>query len=456
MKGTSTIQGRAEYSAKLFAEKARKPLVIEFAGVPKAGKTTTLAHVQTFLKRCGFRTEVVVERASVCPIRDKKHSNFNVWTACTTLAQILEKTQNPPRPEDPQILFLDRGIFDSICWMAMMERVSRIRPNQRKRVQEFLMAEDWRKRISAVFVMLASPQDAMKREQGLLRVEGKTGSIMNPDVLDQIRDVNRECIEHFDSDFRIFPIDTSFGDTKDDPKRTAEEVTEAILGLIEEQIAEDILSCPREVVVDAFQERNFIGDVPARGLIRHFGEHGHDDFRPRDEVEEDASRVQALPIVIVRNASGDVLRLCRREKRSDNPLHEKIVIWAGGHVRREDAVNGDPLIYCAVRELEEELRLQTEPSSLRLIGAVYFDNGGSTSKHVAIAYEWRAPTDDVSVVLSRTEFFERRGTSLSGSFATVDRLAEDVEDRKLKEPWSVELVREYLANNAFESNLRLF
>ena len=430
MKGTNTIQDRAEYSAKLFAEKARKPLVIEFAGVPKAGKTTTLAHVQTFLKRCGFRTEVVVERASVCPIRDKKHSNFNVWTACTTLAQILEKTQNPPRPEDPQILFLDRGIFDSICWMAMMERVSRIRPNQRKRVQEFLMVEDWRKRISAVFVMLASPQDAMKREQGLLRVEGKTGSIMNPEVLGQIRDVNRECIEQFGSDFRIFPIDTSYGDTRDDPKRTAEEAAEAILGLIEEQIAEDILSCPREVV-DTFGERNFIGDAPARGLIRRFGKHGHDDFRPRDVVEEDASRVQALPIVIVRNASGDVLRLCRREKRSDNPLHEKIVIWAGGHVRREDAANGDPLIYCAVRELEEELRLQIEPSSLRLIGAVYFDNGGSTSKHVAIAYEWRAPTDDVSVVLSRTEFFERRGTSLSGSFATVGRLAEDVEDRKL-------------------------
>ena len=31
----------------------------------------------------------MVERASVCPIRDKKHANFNIWTLCTTLAQIL-------------------------------------------------------------------------------------------------------------------------------------------------------------------------------------------------------------------------------------------------------------------------------------------------------------------------------------------------------------------------------
>ena len=367
VKGINNIQSRAEQAARLFAEKARKPLVIEFAGVPKAGKSTTLAHVQTFLKRCGFRTEVVVERASVCPIRDKKHANFNVWTACTTLAQVLEKTQNPPSSEDPQILFLDRGIFDSICWLTMMERISRIRQDQRKTIQNFLMIEDWRKRISAVFVMLASPQDAMKREQGVLPVEGTGGSIMNPEVLEQVRRINRECIERFEGDFRLFPIDTSFGDTRDNPGRTAEVVAETILGLIEEQISEDILTCPREAVTQAFSEKNFIDGSLASGLVGQFREYTDDDFRPRDEVEKDSSRIQALPIVIVRNASGDVLRLCRREKRSDNPLHEKSVIWAGGHVRREDAVNGDPLSYCAVREIDEELRLQIESSALRLL-----------------------------------------------------------------------------------------
>lgn len=127
MKKTN-LQERAERAAGLVRDKARKPLVIEFAGVPKAGKTTTLTQVQAFLKRCGFRTDVMVERASVCPIRDKKHANFNYWTLCTTLAQILEKTQNPPRSDDPQILFLDRGLFDSICWLTMMEKLSRDTP----------------------------------------------------------------------------------------------------------------------------------------------------------------------------------------------------------------------------------------------------------------------------------------------------------------------------------------
>ena len=166
----SPLQTRAEQAAEKFST-ARKPVVFEFAGVPKAGKTSTLGALQAFLKRCGFRVEVVVERASVCPIRDKKHANFNVWTACTTLAQILEKTQNPPRPEDPHILILDRGLFDSICWLSMMEHLERIRPDERKIIERFLKIDDWRDRISAVFVMTVNPADAMMRESKLAKAQ---------------------------------------------------------------------------------------------------------------------------------------------------------------------------------------------------------------------------------------------------------------------------------------------
>ena len=446
------LQARAERAAELFAEKARRPLVIEFAGVPKAGKTTTLSHVQTFLKRCGFRTDVVVERASVCPIRDKKHANFNVWTACTTLAQVLEKTQNPPRADDPHILFLDRGLFDSICWITMMEQIARVRPEDRELIQRFLTMDDWRNRISAVFVMLASPTDSMSREQGHLPVQRAEGSIMNPEILEKIKTVNEQCIEELDGRFRLFPINTSVGDTKDDPKRTAEVVVETILALAEGHVDESILFCPKGEVTSVFAGGCFVDEAGAASLARTYaGSSGN--YRPRDEVEKDNSVVQALPIVVVRNADGDVLRLRRREKSPDNPLHEKLVIWAGGHVRCEDAVNGDPLLHCAVRELEEELRLQVAPSALRLVGAIYFGNGESTSKHVGIAYEWRADTNDISAVLSRSEFFEKSGTSLSGSFCSVDRLAEDVREKKLVEPWSVELVRNFLAKEDMEDLL---
>ena len=430
----------------MFAKQVRRPLVIEFAGVPKAGKTTTLTHVQTFLKRCGFRTDVVVERASVCPIRDKKHANFNVWTACTTLAQVLEKTQNPPKPDDPHILFLDRGLFDSICWMRMIEQISRVRREERELIEQFLTIDDWRKRVSAVFVMLASAADAMRREQNVLPVTGGGGSIMNTETLEQIRAVNQRCIDELGDRFRIVTIDTSAGETKGDPQRTAEVVAEAILSLAEGHVVENILCCAKERVTSLFAGRCYIGASEAQTLASTY--RGADaTFRPRQEVEADGSVVQALPVVVVRNADGHVLRLRRREASTDNPLHNKVVIWAGGHVRCDDADNGDPLLHCAIRELEEELRLQIERSSLRLVGATYFGNGDRTSKHVGIVYEWQSETNDVATVLSRSEFFERSGTSLSGSFASVRELAEDVANSRLQEPWSVEIVRNHLAHD---------
>ena len=98
----------------------------------------------------------------------------------------------------------------------------------------------------------------------------------------------------------------------------------------------------------------------------------------------------------------------------------------------------------ARRELQEELRLSIDAADLRLLGAVRALSGGRTQRHVAIVFEWRAATDDVAVALSSAEFFERRGTSLSGSFVDVSDLARDIDSGRISEPWSTEIVRHLL------------
>lgn len=155
----SALQVRAEELGIQFRAAQRPTLVVEFAGVPKAGKTSTLNQVYAFFRRCGFKCEIVVERASVCPIRDKKHFNFNVWTASTTLSQLLDKTQNPPRVDDPDILFLDRGLFDAVCWLSLLERLGRITPDDRKKTDAFLLIDDWTTRISGIVAMACTRFD---------------------------------------------------------------------------------------------------------------------------------------------------------------------------------------------------------------------------------------------------------------------------------------------------------
>lgn len=450
----SSLQERAERAASLFPDTARKPIVIEFAGTPKAGKTTTLNQLNAFLKRCGFKVEVVVERASVCPIKDKKHVNFNIWTACTTLSQLLEKTQSPPRPDDPQILILDRGIFDSICWLRLMERLQRLRPAERKVVEDFLIIPDWRDRIAGVILMSASPTDSMQREQGMLPVVGAKGSIMNESVLKQMTDVAHQTEKDMRGLFRVFGVNTSVGETKNNPTRTAEKVAELVLSLIEEHLQEDILHLPKEEVKRVFRGATTVGADSAGELVTYFQTTGV--YAPRQEVEANIQQVQALPVVVVRNASGHVLRLRRREKSEKNPLHEKMVLWAGGHVRSEDNREGQAILKCITRELEEELRLRVNPDSVSLLGAIYLEDSKSSGKHVAIVYEWRAPTDDVEVALSNAEFFERRGTSLSGKFVELEDIVKEMNTDKNEEPWSGYIIREFLAKDALRIQRRLF
>ena len=438
----SALQQRAEAAAKRLPT-ARKPVVVEFAGVPKAGKTTALGQVHAFLKRCGFRVEVVVEHASICPIRDKKHANFNVWTASTTLSRILEKTQIPSRPGDPDVLILDRGLFDAVNWFAVMERLARIRKAERELIERFLLMDDWRKRITGVIVMTTSPADSMARERGYLPVDGASGSIMNKDVLSTMLETTRKTAARLQKRFRIFEVDTS-SDVVAGAAETAEHVADLVLGLIEEQLEEEILFLAADTVGRLFENRTWIDRRSAKRLVDLFATEGA--FRSRETVESDATVVQALPVVVVRNRSGDVLRLKRREQRRDNALHGKIVIWAGGHVRREDGANGPSIVRGAIRELQEELRLSIEQTELDILGAVWIRarDGDRTRRHAAIVYEWRAPTDDVAVALSATEFFERRGTSLSGSFVAPRRLAADIDAGLVCEPWSVEIVQRLL------------
>jgi hypothetical protein len=446
------LQIRAENAAVCFYG-ARKPVIFEFAGVPKAGKTSTANALQTFLQRCGFRVETVIDRTSLCPIRNRTNANFDVWAACTTLAQILERTHQPPGLDDPDILILDRGLFDALCRLRLMGRLERIRPQERETIESFLRIADWRERISAVFVMLASPGDVLQREKELLPAERREGAMMNEKVLTRMLQATRETSRSLKKEFRIFEVDTSAG-RKDGAKRIAESVANLALNVIEEHLREDILSLPKEDVARKFAGRQCLNSSEAAGLVKLFVKSGI--YKPGAEAGADQARFQAFPVVVVRNTSGSVLRLRRKEPADRNTPNEKMVVWTGGPVRKEDRAGGDPILHCALREIQTELRLGLEPHELKLRGAVYFKPGGEeTQKRVAIVYEWKAKTDAAATVLSRAEFFDSRGAAVKGTFVRLKDMAREVDDGKMTDALSGEIVRELLARD-YKFSPRLF
>lgn len=84
------LQKIAESVLSLKSERRQKhPIVIEFSGSPKAGKTSCINSLELFLKRNGFTVRIVQERASVCPVSNKQSPMFNLWTACTSLSGLI-------------------------------------------------------------------------------------------------------------------------------------------------------------------------------------------------------------------------------------------------------------------------------------------------------------------------------------------------------------------------------
>src|SRR5215469_15471245 len=117
---------------------ADRPLIIEFSGAPKAGKTRSISILELFLKRNGIKAEVFTERASIAPIRSKGHLNFNVWVSCASLQGMLEALYR-----DLDVFILDRGVFDALVWNQWLETTGKITHEEAQHVEQFFTMKRW-------------------------------------------------------------------------------------------------------------------------------------------------------------------------------------------------------------------------------------------------------------------------------------------------------------------------
>jgi len=442
------LKVRADSIRSRFDENARRPVVIEFAGMPKAGKTTIVNEIHRFLKRCGFRAKIITEKAAICAIRDKKDMSFNVWTVFQTLSELLVDTQSPPSGADPEVVIVDRGLFDAVSWFRLLERLKRVHRVDRIELEKLVLLSEWRERISQVFVLTVSPQEAMAREQGLIPIS-VFGSIMNVEVLAQTKENALRCARELETHFNIKAIDTTGRIAADIARRVAE----MVLDTIDAHLDEKILSVDIRAIEDVFHGRTILdASVDSRMADRLSNTFAKGNFASRERVEIDPSRIQALPVLVVRNSKGDLLQLRRKERDRNNSLHNKVVLWAGGHVREEDGSNGRAVMHCLLREAKEELKLNISDKEPRFLGAVWDRHATpKTAQHVALVYEWRAQSEDVEVCLSNAEFYERRGTSLSGKFVPVS----DLLKARIDEPWSSAILASLLPDGSETIQKRL-
>jgi thymidylate kinase len=163
-----------------------KPIFMELAGLPAAGKTTTAELLREKLTHLGLRTVVIPEQAARSPlVKLKRNWRFNAWTLCMVVADIVALTQE----SESDVVIVDRGLVDALCWFAWYRRTREIDENTASVFTSLARIPEWFERLGIVFVLTSAYSTAIHR-----RREG--GRIVNEQTYKELGSAYDEVIKN--------------------------------------------------------------------------------------------------------------------------------------------------------------------------------------------------------------------------------------------------------------------
>lgn len=423
----------------------RRPIVIEFCGSPKAGKTSSINSLNIFLKRNGFRTSVLAERASVCPILDKQSPVFNSWTCSATINEINEKidTANAsPNPENNlDVIICDRGIFDSLCWFRWLKNRDKMNEYEYDVLTKFALLNRWQKNIDLVYVFVTTPEESIRREYANLLTD-KRGSIMKENILYQYKEAVEQTLLEYQEVFRATCIiDT----TEQEQNDVGYEVTEKTLITLRDMLMEKIgyINSSDLTLNEGINEVALIKN----GLQKI-------QYDLRNKVEDDPSLIQPIAIAVITSRDGEKVFCVKKTAKStdkSSPESGQTLLYVGGHMRREDdssICNNtlDVLRNTLERELFEELGISIAIDKKNSPFAIYTPDNEKSKRHLAIG--WKVSIDeDTKIRLDSYELVQKKGKSKSGCFIPI----KDITNSNMSfESWSRIILLNFFADKLTE------
>lgn len=414
------LQALAEEVLKLKAEhRQKRPIVIEFSGSPKAGKTSCINSLELFLKRNGFRVKIIQERASVCPVSDKQSPMFNLWTACTSLANLIGTLENKNNNVD--VLILDRGVFDSLCWFEWLVFNRKMEEDQRRAAEKFFVMDDIVKNIDIVFAFCVEPDISIEREYANLLTD-KPGTIMNKRVLKEYlnaMEVTINCKKKFFH--KVFKIDTTTKNQDDVGREVTIKTLETLKDLLMEKIG-----CFKnnKELESALRENKFIEYTELEQRLPKL------EFALRKKIEEDNSYIQPIPVAIISNKDKSELLVIKKNKNAvsnDSPEKDRHLLYVGGHTRFEDKIEAHSKDFISVckmtlrREIKEEIGVSLALNDI-VPFFIYTPSTEKSSKHLAVCFFVTVNSEDIKLKLDPIELVLNKGKSKSGRFVKLDEI----------------------------------
>lgn len=414
----------------------KRPLIIEFTGSPKSGKTTAINSLSLFFRRNNIPSYVIAEGASICPIPNKKFPEFNIWTGCTSLTELLRCKYDKKN----SVIILDRGIFDSLIWMNLSLKNGKLEKDELCKIEDFFLLKRWVKDIDLVIYIYSTAEKALEREyKDLLTVE--PGSIMNKPYLNDFLGIAKKCIKKYHDNFnKIISIDTTNTKTIEG----VDKVTSVAIESLKELSDEKLVVLPKAKFLKSLNIAGFTKEKNKYQILQRLLKL-YSTTQRRSIAEEDTQKLQIVVCSVIKYEN-QIAIFEKHEIHGDKRLHKKNMIWLGGHLHRSDIDNEDKstlhksLINCLNREIEEETQI---PDNLNPIfkGLVYDKTHGKSLLHLGIVFQIELKNLNIFRSINFQTFHELSGQSHFVEFIPLEK-KRFLERIDILEPWSMDILKQ--------------
>lgn len=306
------------------------------------------------------------------------------------------------------------------------------------RIEAYFLTKKWVKYIDLIIYMYSTIDKALEREYKDL-LTNKPGSIMNEDVLGKFLSVGEECIKKYNESFNIEKIDTS----NISILKTVEKVTSFVVNSFLELTDETIVVIPKNKIINRLNITGFTQDRKKIKILDRFIKKNTEILK-RSDAEDNPNVLQIIACAIIKY-EGKIALFTKNEINKNQRLHNKNMIWVGGHLHKADLNNFDKstvlkvLKKCLLREIQEELKIDI-PLKPKFKGIVYDNTHRKSLIHLGFLFQIELKNKNIFEQLNLRTIPELSGQSNTIEFIPIER--EEFKKRiDALEPWSIDILK---------------
>ena len=208
------------------------PVIIEFSGSPKSGKSTNIDIINHFFRRNELRVWAPTEGASKRTpyILRKDLVAFNAWSLNYAISELLLSYHNV---DTPHLVILDRGPFDSLAWMGVLRERNELSSEEYDIIRNFALHPKWAGLIDRIYLFSCEPRTSLNRENSL-KLTVRSGIAMNAEMLTQLGQ-QYATLATVEDGYPVVTVSTD-GTENPGPKSSAFAIVSDLLDCFEEKL----------------------------------------------------------------------------------------------------------------------------------------------------------------------------------------------------------------------------